>query len=767
MSRASYWLSASVLTITSAPSLSDASSPAWNAARQPLVVGQPHDVVDAVLARDLDRAVGRAVVDHEPLDLVEPLDAPWQVAQGDGEGVLLVEAGDLDDQLHLSAGGPGARQGSESYSSVRNDCVNWAPIIARGLRVPVTVPPASLPRHFDGERNRQRGVPGSLGAVSAFARCRPTGWRCSAFAGSRSCSRSSASSCGRPTRTTTATTRCCGDARCSISSSRASRPTARRPSIRWRSSSAPCCRCSATAPTGCSCSLTLLSLVDARRRHLQARARLLHAVRRRDRRRPGADAVRLPVARGARLHRHPLHGDGRVGGRARGGAAAPRGCRSSCCSRRPACCVRRRWLLAGLYFLWMSWGATLGRALPLRGADRDRPRAVGGDRLRRHGRSALLAQLDAGPRGRAAPPEVRLGRARGAAASSCAGRSRRRSTSPVSPDSRSRSGSSRSVFVIPFVLFLTGVFAFVATGMAGLSVIVRYLMVPSVMMCLFAGVALGGFTMLPRGSRLRRAWAVAAAAATVIGIAYTTINPPSLKRFDCELTFRGDVSRSLRSILRKPAVEHGLRCGAVSVPTHKLIPDVRWILDLGESRVVARSDPSAAAKRKARYRSGAVPGRAQERAAHRIRGQHRDAHPGARAGVQAHRHRPLLLRLPALPARTRITARGSRRLRAPSRLDARRRWAARARVSGCGCGESSTGCRTSTTSTRTRTSCRRPSASSRATTTRTTSSTRRRSRTCCTGCSRSGSAAAGRSARATPCTTPTRSTRPRYSSSRA
>ena len=38
------------------------------AVRQALVVRQPHDVVDAVRARDLDRPVGRAVVDDEPLD---------------------------------------------------------------------------------------------------------------------------------------------------------------------------------------------------------------------------------------------------------------------------------------------------------------------------------------------------------------------------------------------------------------------------------------------------------------------------------------------------------------------------------------------------------------------------------------------------------------------------------------------------------------------------------------------------------------------------
>jgi hypothetical protein len=156
-------------------------------------------------------------------------------------------------------------------------------------------------------------------------------------------------------------------------------------------------------------------------------------------------------------------------------------------------------------------------------------------------------------------------------------------------------------FVIPGILFLVGSGAFVASGIAGLSVIVRYLMVPSVMLCLFAAVALGGFTMLQRGSRLRRAWATAAAVGLVVGLAYTSINPPSVKRFDSELTFRGDVGRSLHALLTKPVVEDGVRCGAVSVPTHKLIPDTRWILGLGEEHVVARSDPSESARRKARY----------------------------------------------------------------------------------------------------------------------------------------------------------------------
>jgi hypothetical protein len=155
--------------------------------------------------------------------------------------------------------------------------------------------------------------------------------------------------------------------------------------------------------------------------------------------------------------------------------------------------------------------------------------------------------------------------------------------------------------VIPIVLFLAGTFTFVATGLAGLSVIVRYLLVPSVMMSLFAAVALGGFTMMPARSPARRVWAISAAAAVVLGLAYTSVNPPSVTRFNNELQFRGDAGKSLHAILSEPVVKRGLRCGPLSVPTHKLIPDSRWILNLGESEVVSRSDDSLSARRKAQY----------------------------------------------------------------------------------------------------------------------------------------------------------------------
>ena len=43
------------------------------------------------------------------------------------------------------------------------------------------------------------------------------------------------------------------------------------------------------------------------------------------------------------------------------------------------------------------------------------------------------------------------------------------------------------------------------------------------------------------------------------------------------------------AILDKPTVKRDLACGAVSVPDHKLVPDVRLILNRGRSGVIDRA----------------------------------------------------------------------------------------------------------------------------------------------------------------------------------
>jgi len=143
--------------------------------------------------------------------------------------------------------------------------------------------------------------------------------------------------------------------------------------------------------------------------------------------------------------------------------------------------------------------------------------------------------------------------------------------------------------VMPLVLLGVGLGTFVMVGIAGLSIIERYLLVPSLMLMIFAAVALGGWTMIQEGTRMRRGWVVCALALVLYGLVFSATRV-NLEQFDAELRFRASAHRSLEAVLADPAIRQGLRCGPISVPNHKLVPDVRWVLGLGAGEVVARSD---------------------------------------------------------------------------------------------------------------------------------------------------------------------------------
>jgi hypothetical protein len=142
---------------------------------------------------------------------------------------------------------------------------------------------------------------------------------------------------------------------------------------------------------------------------------------------------------------------------------------------------------------------------------------------------------------------------------------------------------------MPLALLVIGLGTFVLVGVAGLSVIDRYLLVPSLMVMVFAGLAVGGFNMLSNGIA-RKGWAAASALLIVYGVIYTATHV-NLSTFTNELIFRGDSHTSLKALLDNPKVQAARRCGPTSTPNHKLIPDSRWILDASANEVVARSDP--------------------------------------------------------------------------------------------------------------------------------------------------------------------------------
>jgi hypothetical protein len=148
--------------------------------------------------------------------------------------------------------------------------------------------------------------------------------------------------------------------------------------------------------------------------------------------------------------------------------------------------------------------------------------------------------------------------------------------------------------LVPLVVLATLLFVFVAEGAAGASVVDRYMIGAAVVALVFCAVTVGGWSMLERGSTLRRVWIAGAALLVLYGAvsAATTLSLTSLRT---TLAYHEDFHEGLVAALHSPAVKAQLRrCPLLSLPNNKLIPDARWILDsTGQHDIVARSQASA------------------------------------------------------------------------------------------------------------------------------------------------------------------------------
>src|SRR3954454_24083775 len=154
---------------------------------------------------------------------------------------------------------------------------------------------------------------------------------------------------------------------------------------------------------------------------------------------------------------------------------------------------------------------------------------------------------------------------------------------------------------VPLALLAVGFGTFVLVALGGFSIVFRYLLVPSLMLMLFAALALAGWTLLDRGTAARRRWAIGSGLLLAYAVVFV-VSHVTPGNFVTDLRYRGGYHRSLEAVLRDPRVQAARRCGPVSVPNHKLVGEVRWILGAGERDVVARSDP----RERRRIRRGAA-----------------------------------------------------------------------------------------------------------------------------------------------------------------
>lgn len=246
------------------------------------------------------------------------------------------------------------------------------------------------------------------------------------------------------------------------------------------------------------------------------------------------------------------------------------------------------WLLAGVYGLWLGHGRTLaGRAralvpaaaAPALWAATDF--VVTGDPLFSiHHTDALAAELQR---------EIAYSRIPGMTVSLLAEILKPPLLLLAAAGIALAIRDRRRALAVPAVVAVVTCATYLVIATGGLATVYRYLLLSGLGLLLFAAYALSGWARLPRGSAWRTRWIAAVLVAGMAGAGYTAARLSPSGMVD-QLRERTQIRTELAVLLHDPAVRTAAACGPVTVPNHKLLPEVRWALDLPVSGVRARSD---------------------------------------------------------------------------------------------------------------------------------------------------------------------------------
>jgi hypothetical protein len=136
----------------------------------------------------------------------------------------------------------------------------------------------------------------------------------------------------------------------------------------------------------------------------------------------------------------------------------------------------------------------------------------------------------------------------------------------------------RATLPVAVAVAMTVVFA--VGPLFGLPLIRRYVETPAVLLTLFYGLAVCGWTLLAPGSRARRGWMIAGGAAVLLSLVYLPWHTQKLDGVQRRLDVDGALYGDLQKVGESPAVRAAFaRCAPLTASDHRAIPFLRFWLD--------------------------------------------------------------------------------------------------------------------------------------------------------------------------------------------
>ena len=133
--------------------------------------------------------------------------------------------------------------------------------------------------------------------------------------------------------------------------------------------------------------------------------------------------------------------------------------------------------------------------------------------------------------------------------------------------------------LLPLAVVVAMVAVFAVGPVFGLPLIRRYISTPAVLLCLFYGLAVAGWAMLPPGGS-RRAWTVAGVVAALLSVAWLPWHYDMLatveRRIDRDGVFYADLQQAMEAPAVKAAFE---RCPDLTAGDHRPMPYARFWLN--------------------------------------------------------------------------------------------------------------------------------------------------------------------------------------------